>query len=66
MSAQTRERITEIPWADIVGLRNRLIHGYDKVDFDVLWDIIECDLPGLIASLRKALDAGSGSGMTER
>ena len=52
---ETRERIATIPWPDVVGLRNRLVHGYDKVDFDVLWDIVEYDLPGLIVALRKTL-----------
>lgn len=40
-----------VPWAQIVGLRNRLIHGYDSVDFDVLWRILEEDLPKLIHDL---------------
>jgi uncharacterized protein with HEPN domain len=37
----------------IVGLRNRLIHGYDNVDFDILWEIVTKDLPPLIAELEK-------------
>ena len=41
----------EIPWPQIVSLRNRLIHGYDSVDFDILWQIVTEDLPPLIASL---------------
>ena len=48
-----QERYPEIPWAEIIGLRNRLVHGYDAVDLDILWDIIEIDLPPLIASLEK-------------
>src|SRR5262245_16368633 len=36
-----------IPWASIVGLRNRLIHGYDQVDLDILWQILQRDLPPL-------------------
>jgi uncharacterized protein with HEPN domain len=36
-----------------VGLRNRLIHGYDNVDFDILWEIVCQDLPSLIAELEK-------------
>lgn len=40
-----------IPWAQIVGLRNRLIHGYDAVDLDILWQIIRYDLPPLITTL---------------
>ena len=55
VSPQTRERIKTIPWPDVVGLRNRLVHGYDKVDFDVLWDIVRYDLPPLIAALREVL-----------
>jgi uncharacterized protein with HEPN domain len=40
-----------IPWLDIVGLRNRLSHAYDLIDFDVVWLIIEDDLPPLIREL---------------
>lgn len=46
---------SDISWSEIVSLRNRLIHGYDTVDFDILWQIMNQDLPGLIKSLRKAL-----------
>jgi uncharacterized protein with HEPN domain len=45
----------DIPWPEIVGLRNRLIHGYDSVDFDILWQIVTEDLPPLIAALEKTL-----------
>jgi uncharacterized protein with HEPN domain len=38
--AEFRERYPEVPWQQIVGLRHRLIHGYDSVDFEVLWTII--------------------------
>jgi len=44
-------RHTKVPWPQIISLRNRLIHGYDSVDFDILWQIITTDLPPLIASL---------------
>lgn len=51
VSISTREKHREIPWLDIVGMRNRLIHGYDVVDLDLLWDTVETDLPSLIAQL---------------
>jgi len=46
----------EIPWMQIIGLRNRLIHGYDSVDFDILWTIVKDDLPDLIQKLEKVLN----------
>ncbi len=45
----------EIPWLQVIGLRNRLIHGYDSVDFDILWAIVKNDLPDLIRKLEKIL-----------
>jgi uncharacterized protein with HEPN domain len=51
----------DIPWARIVGLRNRLIHGYDDVDFDILWQITTQDLPPLIAALERYLPPASPS-----
>jgi uncharacterized protein with HEPN domain len=41
----------ELPWLQMVSVRNRLIHGYDSVDFDILWTIVRKDLPALIQQL---------------
>jgi len=54
-SDDTRSRHPEIPWPQIVSLRNRLIHGYDSVDMDILWEIVTEDLPSLIGALGKVL-----------
>ena len=56
---EERLQFPSIPWSQIVGLRNRLIHGYDSVDFDVLWGIISGDLPKLIAELESHLPEGA-------
>ena len=53
--SEDRSRITRIPRVEIIGLRNRLIHGYDAVDFDILRQIITRDLPPLITALEEAL-----------
>lgn len=45
-----------IPWSKMVGMRNRLIHGYDEVDFDILWDTIQIDLPDLVKMLKDRLE----------
>ncbi|MCI0476393.1 MAG: DUF86 domain-containing protein [Anaerolineales bacterium] len=54
-----QSRHPEIPWTQIVGLRNRLIHGYDSIDLDILWQVVSEDLPPLIQSLEKIV-AGIG------
>jgi uncharacterized protein with HEPN domain len=41
----------EIPWGRMAGLRHRLIHEYDKVDYDLVWKIIQRDVPELIGLL---------------
>ncbi|MCO5297497.1 MAG: DUF86 domain-containing protein [Fimbriimonadaceae bacterium] len=56
VSEDTRRAHPEIPWADIAGSRHRLIHGYDSVDFDILWHIVSDDLRTLIPQLEGVLD----------
>ncbi len=55
LSPQFKESHPEIPWADIAGFRNRAVHGYLGVDIDIVWDIIERDLPALARMARLEL-----------
>lgn len=57
MSPASRLRHPQIPWAQIAGMRNRLIHGYDFVDYDILWQTVKEDLPALIAALEPLVPA---------
>ena len=50
-----RQQHPQIPWPQIIGTRNRLLHGYDLVDYDIIWSTIAEDLPPLIAELEKIL-----------
>jgi uncharacterized protein with HEPN domain len=50
-----RQTHPDIPWMAIIGMRNRLIHGYDEVDPDFLWSVVSDDLPSLINQLNKFL-----------
>ena len=52
------ELIPAIP--RIVALRNRVIHGYDSVDDEIVWDIVQSDVPVLRSRLRDLLDEGGG------
>ena len=41
----------EFEWEDIIGFRHRLVHGYDVIDYDIMWDIIQSDVPRLLHHL---------------
>jgi uncharacterized protein with HEPN domain len=58
-SVELREAQSEVPWGQIVGLRNRLIHGYDSVDMDILWQVLRDDLPPLIVAVSAILPESS-------
>jgi len=47
VSQETRRMDPEIPWSQIVGMRNRLVHAYFQVDLAIVWEIVEIDLPPL-------------------
>ena len=49
----------EIPWQDIVGMRNKVVHDYLGVDEDIVWQVVTEDLPTLIASLDEILTSDS-------
>jgi uncharacterized protein with HEPN domain len=56
VSHETRMKFPEIPWPQIIGMRNRLIHGYDVIDYGLLWDTIRHDLPDLVAQIEKIFE----------
>jgi len=45
----------QIPWADIIGMRNRLIHAYFDINLNIVWDTITANLVPLIAELVQIL-----------
>ena len=49
----TRSRFPAVPWQDAADLRNRLIHGYDQINLDLVWTIAAAELPSLIAALEE-------------
>jgi uncharacterized protein with HEPN domain len=55
VSEVTREHLPGIPWADIVGMRNRLVHAYFDINLEILWRTVQDDLPPLIAVLESVL-----------
>lgn len=53
VSDEVRAECPEIPWPQIVGLRNRLIHEYFRVRLGLVWEVVTTELPPLIEQLRK-------------
>ena len=47
----TRAKCPAMPWADMVGMRNRLVHAYFDIDLSLLWNTVTGDLPVLIREL---------------
>lgn len=59
VSTETRGATRAIPWAAIVGMRNRLSHAYFDIDYDIVWRTATVEIPGLLPSLRAALVGSS-------
>jgi uncharacterized protein with HEPN domain len=55
ISAETQKKYSHIPWMAMRGTRNRVIHGYDTVQLDIIWDIAQDDLPSLVNELQKII-----------
>lgn len=56
MPEDIKEQYPDIPWHQMIGMRNILIHEYFGVDIDVLWRTIQVDLPILLTKVRKILE----------
>ena len=53
ISPETRQANAAIPWQDIIGMRNRLVHAYFDVNLDVVWQTVQEDLPALVEALER-------------
>lgn len=60
MAPESRDEVPAVPWADVIGMRHRLVHAYFDINLDILWQTIQEDLPLLSRTLREAAeDPGS-------
>ncbi len=47
VSEGLRQSHPEVPWRQIIGLRNRIIHTYHRVNLPIVWEVVQNDLPAL-------------------
>ena len=61
VSGELQAAHPEIPWREMIGMRNVVVHDYADVDLSLVWKTVREDLPGLIERLNAILEEGSAS-----
>jgi uncharacterized protein with HEPN domain len=56
VSPDLRERAPGIPWREMAGMRDKLVHDYFGVDLDLVWDVVAAELPAARARIVRLLD----------
>ena len=57
VSESNQAKYTKIPWRQIIGMRNRIIHAYFEVDLEIVWQVITQDLSPLLIEVKKVIQA---------
>jgi len=60
LSPEFRQQHGHVPWQQMTGMRNRLVHDYLNVDFDIVWQVATVDVPNLLKQLRPMISATPG------
>jgi uncharacterized protein with HEPN domain len=55
LPVELREAYSDVPWKEIAGTRDHLSHGYDNLDYQVLWDAVQTDIPLLLETIEVIL-----------
>jgi uncharacterized protein with HEPN domain len=50
-----RQRYPDIPWRGMAGMRDRIVHAYDTVDLEIVWDVVKRDIPQIKPHLQQIL-----------
>jgi uncharacterized protein with HEPN domain len=55
ISDEMKSSYPDVPWHEMIGMRNAMIHEYDDIDVVMVWDTVKKDIPSLIATIEKLL-----------
>lgn len=61
LPSSLRDRYPEIPWKDMAGMRDRIVHGYDAVNLRIVWDTVKNRIPGVKPQVQNILDDLEGN-----
>lgn len=56
VSDEVQQKYPLIPWREVVGMRNRIVHAYFDVDLDIIWQVVKVDLPQLLPLVDRAIE----------
>jgi len=62
VSHDLRDRLPQMPWRRMINIRNTIVHRYDNVELDPLWDFVMVDLPSILELLHDALEQAKARG----
>lgn len=57
LSNEFRDQYPMIPWRQMAGLRDVVIHDYDELDFDILWNVVHLNLPDILPKIQTILES---------
>jgi uncharacterized protein with HEPN domain len=50
-----RDQYPNVPWKQMAGMRDRIVHGYDTVDLEIVWDVVKQDIPHIKPQIQQIL-----------
>lgn len=56
ISDEIKEKYPQLPWIEMRGLRNRVIHNYDDIDYTIIWNVLKNEIPKLIIQIEKIIN----------
>ena len=60
LSDAAKSQLTNIPWHQLYGMRNRIVHGYDSVNMRIVWDTVKGGIPELDEAIQEAIKQTDG------
>jgi uncharacterized protein with HEPN domain len=55
ISKECQSRYPDIPWSDMIGMRNRLVHAYFGINYDIVWQTVTENLPYLLSQIQTVI-----------